>query len=85
MEVKLKVRRIRLPNKTYEYLYIHVPRSILETLSPELVVVSISEYPLPLKLKIKKFSDGSGYATIPRKVAEYLQLKPDQVVNIEYK
>jgi len=82
-EVELKVRRIPMPNKTYEYLYVPVPKAILETLQPKLVIVRINNNP-PLRLEIKRFSDGSGYATIPTKVAEYLKLKPKQVVKIEF-
>jgi len=83
MQAELKVRRIKMPKKTYDYLYVPIPKAIIETLRPRLAVVKIGNYP-PLRLKIRFWSDGNGYVIIPRKVAEYLSLRPGQVVNVDY-
>ncbi|MEM4534982.1 MAG: hypothetical protein QW764_02940 [Desulfurococcaceae archaeon] len=85
MKVELRLRLVKMPKKTYDYLYVPVSKDIIETMRPRLAIVTVDEKYPPITLKIKRFSDGNGYAVIPREVVKYLNLKPGQVVNLDFK
>jgi hypothetical protein len=83
MEAILKERRILMKNKTYKYLYVPVSRAILESMSPNFVVIKFDNC-LPIRVKIRRWTNRHGYAIIPRDIVKYLGLQQNQVVEIEF-
>lgn len=83
MKTELKARTIKMQNKTYTYLYISIPKTIINTINPIKISIFISNFP-KITLPIKIWNDGNGYVIIPRLIAEYFNLKVGQVVDYDF-
>jgi len=82
MKMEIKCRRI-YSQKTYEYLYLTISKSFIETLNPRKAIIRVDDKP-PITLPIRKWKDGRGYIVIPNDVALYFNLTPGQVVDVDF-
>jgi hypothetical protein len=82
MEFEVRARRLRVKGRTYEYLYVSIPKGLAEALDPRVAVVRVEGYP-PAKLRIATRRDGRREIHIPPSLARYFGLRAGSRIDVE--
>jgi len=79
MESKLHEVTFRHRKKSYTYLFITVPKKVMNCIGPAKIVITD---PVLITLNIKKRKDGRGYAILPTDLVRYYNFSKGQEIKI---